>query len=112
MPAAAEICQSCFGWKEGRHLGLLFFVNTGGAVVGALACGLFLLPALGQIQTMLLAAFMNVCSAVLILSVKQNVPVTKGSHEQAEPDSSTPSASSMLELAGFALGLLSLAYEM
>ena len=34
VPLASEVCQRRLAWKEPRVLGLLFFVNTFGAMVG------------------------------------------------------------------------------
>ena len=113
MPGAAEVCQRCFGWTESRHLGLLFFINTGGAVLGALTCGMLLLPVLGQVHTLLLAASLNLLAAILFVTIPQGATQAAPADGVAE---GAPSRSgwtvSPLELAGFSLGLLSLAYEM
>jgi spermidine synthase len=51
----------------GARLSRLYWVNTTGAVAGALAAGFFLLPAIGLRFTVLLAASLNVIAGVLAL---------------------------------------------
>jgi spermidine synthase len=51
---------SAFQTEAGRRVSLLYAFNTGGAVVGALAAGFFLIPALGIRASFLLAACVNV----------------------------------------------------
>jgi spermidine synthase len=51
--------------RVGRDLGGLYAINTAGAVLGAGGAGFVLLPTLGQPQTLLLAASLNVCVGVL-----------------------------------------------
>ncbi len=51
----------------GSRLSRLYWVNTAGAVAGALAAGFVLLPAVGFRRTLLLAVFLNIVAGVLAL---------------------------------------------
>jgi spermidine synthase len=53
----------------GRRIGDLYAVNTVGAIVGSLAAGFVLVPALGRQGTMLAAALVNVAGAALLYGV-------------------------------------------
>ncbi|HYV86338.1 MAG TPA: fused MFS/spermidine synthase, partial [Patescibacteria group bacterium] len=60
LPVVARFAA---GRDAPRRVGVLFAVNTCGAVVGCAAAGLFLLPALGLIKTQWLAVLMNLTAA-------------------------------------------------
>ncbi|AUX39957.1 uncharacterized protein SOCE26_013520 [Sorangium cellulosum] len=67
LPLAAE---GCLGARDriGAGAGRLYAANTAGAVLGAAAAGLFLLPALGVSRTNLVAAAASVAVALLALA--------------------------------------------
>jgi len=113
VPAAAEVAQRQLGCKQSTLINILFFVNTLGAVVGALASGFVLLPYLGQVAALFVGAGGNLVAGLLLLVLcgrhywKSQPPV-------AQPDALggfgrwlTPENN-----AGFLLGFLALAYEM
>lgn len=52
----------------GSRLGRLYWVNTAGAVTGALAAGFLLLPGVGLRRTLLLAVMLNIVAGVLALN--------------------------------------------
>ncbi len=58
FPAVAEIIVDRVDWM-GRRLGRAYAVNTIGAVIGTVAAGTILIPALGLQATILLAVFLN-----------------------------------------------------
>jgi spermidine synthase len=60
LPVVARFAA---GKDAARRVGVLFAVNTCGAVVGCAAAGLFLLPLLGLIRTQWLAVLMNLTAA-------------------------------------------------
>ena len=60
LPVVARFAA---GKDAARRVGVLFAVNTCGAVVGCAAAGLLLLPVLGLIRTQWLAVLMNLTAA-------------------------------------------------
>jgi spermidine synthase len=72
----------------GTRLSRLYWVNTTGAVVGALAAGFLLLPAIGLRATVLLAAALNVFAGLMALSVSRSF----ATEPVAEPKDKAPVA--------------------
>jgi spermidine synthase len=66
LPVVARFAA---GRDAPRRVGILFAVNTCGAVVGCAAAGLFLLPALGLIKTQWLAVLLNFTAAAGALAI-------------------------------------------
>ncbi|HEY7635332.1 MAG TPA: fused MFS/spermidine synthase [Gemmatimonadales bacterium] len=52
----------------GRSVGLLYFVNTAGSALAALAGGLVILGSLGETRSVLLAAAVNLACALIVLA--------------------------------------------
>lgn len=66
----------------GRQVGLLYGLNTAGAVTGALLCGFLFLRVLGMQLTTLVAAAINLAVATVAWLLGKN---DQGREEQAEP---------------------------
>jgi spermidine synthase len=60
--------------RLGRGLGLLYAVNTFGAVLGVFLAGFVLIPSLGLLYCTLLAAALNLAIAMLILLIDRGQP--------------------------------------
>jgi spermidine synthase len=118
MPLAAEVCQRRFGLGNSRLLGLLFFINTFGAVAGtALASG-YLISHLGQTASLWVAAGLNLAAAtllgVLVLAIGRNSLWHQTAVEQPE-HISTPRRlrrPALEDILALGLGFCSLGYEM
>ena len=114
VPFATEGCQRQLRIGENRFLSVLFFLNTLGAVVGAYVSGYYILPIIGQQSGLLVAIGLNAAAGALAL-----IPALKNSAEPP-PVLETPAVSTEDAPAkyrpelfvGFALGFISLAYEM
>lgn len=108
MPLASEASQRQLGARSGALVPLLFFVNTVGAAVGAYGASAWLLPAIGQRASLLVAVGCNgVASGLVGLG-------TLGL-AGAAPSTPSPRAVGRLtreEWLGGALGFLALGYEM
>ena len=69
-----------------RGVGLLYALNTGGAVVGTFAAGFWLLPTLGMSRTLWLAAAGNlVVGTIAIVAFRRRIPPRPPSVETPEP---------------------------
>lgn len=119
VPFATEGCQRQLGVRENRFLGVLFLLNTRGAVAGALISGFLLLPLLGQRLGLLVAVGLNAAAGVLVLLIirKRQVETTSVVKSEAAKSAADVTTSSPFRLrpelvAGFLLGFVSLAYEM
>ena len=103
----------------GTRAGLLYASNTAGAIAGALAAGLYLIPQIGLSRSFLLAAIVNgvVGTSALILSrarERADVPVGVATIDPAAPGDATllPLSVRYVVLAVFAVsGFASLALE-
>lgn len=109
MPVASEGCQRQLGYHQNRLLTILFFLNTIGAVLGATVSGFVLLPLYGQRAGLLLAALCNLAAGLLVAVLARSSNQADASRPRAE----TPASSwvSLENRLGFALGFLSLGYE-
>ncbi len=123
MPLAAEAAESRLRCRSSTLLSLLFFVNTLGAVGGALASGFLLLPLLGQRAALGFAAALNVLAAVLLVALASRVRKRLGSRGPDAESTPRPAAQrgssqpgdrwlTPVNIAGFLLGFLALAWEM
>ncbi|MDD2715807.1 MAG: hypothetical protein PHW04_07945 [Candidatus Wallbacteria bacterium] len=108
LPIAAEVFQRQFGFTDRRKLDFLIFFNTAGATLGCLLCGIYFLPYLGQLRSLILAAVCNLSAAVIFALLKSNRP---SCCESPLPARST-SGLKKEEILGFLLGFLALSYEM
>jgi spermidine synthase len=100
------------GENTGSSIGVLYAVNTAGAMVGTLATGYYLIPAIGIQRAFLAAATTNVLVGVLAWWMgRQEAPVavseSKAEHASAEPASPLfPALYWVVAISGFAsLGL-------
>ncbi len=129
VPVASEGCQQQLGMRDNRFLSLLFFLNTLGALAGAILSGFVILPLLGQQTGLLIAVSMNALASLLagLLSWLVSGRIeTSTKSEPAIADQHGSDAGTDRRLVGslegqslkpalvlgFTLGLLSLAYEM
>ncbi len=97
--------------SPGSSISLLYAVNTTGAMAGAIAAGLVLIPAIGIQMTFVVAAGINVIAGVLALWMQQRAaaetvtaPVRSSPPERAD-------RSAMLHLAVVASGFAGLGLE-
>lgn len=96
----------------GRRLSRLYWVNTTGAVVGALAAGFLLLPAVGLRATVLGAAALNVIAGLMALSVSRSTERQPVAGVQDKGPGTVPAAIPRFLVFGFALvGATAMAYE-
>ncbi|MFT4977887.1 MAG: spermidine synthase [Myxococcota bacterium] len=107
VPLASEAAQRQLGATDRRLVPLLFFINTGGAAIGAALASLWWLPWHGQSAALAGAVALNVAAAALLLILGRAPsapprPVTRGSSGPLRRE----------EVLGFFLGFLSLGYEM
>lgn len=59
--------------RAGRKIGLLYFVNTLGAVAGAIAAGFFLIERVGLKETTFIAGFLNFFIAVTVILISRKL---------------------------------------
>lgn len=107
IPLASEAAQRQLGATDRRLVPLLFFINTGGAALGAALASLWWLPWHGQSVALAGAIGLN-ASAAALLAVLGRAPA-------AAPRPAARGVAGPLrreELLGFGLGFLSLGYEM
>ena len=110
VPLAGEACQRQLDIDSDALVPALFFVNTAGAAVGAWAAHAMLLPVLGQRQSLFVAVACNVAAGLgfWLLSIgRRREVVDMGVRERARVEGIRSE-----ELLGFALGILSLSFEM
>jgi spermidine synthase len=113
MGATLPLLASALG-RQGQTLGgkvaWLYFANTGGAALGALLTGYFIIPAVGAQSTTLLAALGNLLVALAALQQAKAAEAASGGVATADTDLTTASASAALALprGAVALALLSL----
>lgn len=76
MGATLPVLVRCFSEDQrGESAGLLYGINTAGAVLGTLGCGYFLLPTLGIQNTIFTTAGINASIALLALLVSTRIPI-------------------------------------
>ena len=100
----------------GRRVGLLYALNTFGAVVGTALAGYVLLPALGMRSTLVLAAAVNLVVGALIVLADRRLVLPAPSAAPAEappaPTSGPAGSAATLVAAGLAVaGAASMIYE-
>jgi spermidine synthase len=77
----------------GRRIGLLYAMNTAGAVAGALLTAFLLLPELGLMRTVWVAAALNAVVFLLAVALAQRMPYEKppqGYSDDATPQPAAP----------------------
>ena len=116
LPLAAEAAQRQLSLARREIVAHFFFINTVGAVLGTLGCGLLLLPLLGQKATLATAAFGNLCSGLIVYWLLRPLPVIASAPADALPKELPEGAAARRRIPNelvlaFALGALSLSYE-
>ena len=115
IPLASEGCQKQLHYEEKRLLSVLFFLNTLGAVLGALLSGFVIMPVIGQQAGLIIAILLNSFAGFLaIFLAKHRASVTVASREKSK-NPQTPQLIRHLHpdlVLGFVLGFASLGFEM
>lgn len=96
--------------RAGRGAGLLYAINTLGAVLGCVAAGFVLLPAVGLLRTSALAAAVNLAVGLLAMRLGGHLPAPAAVRAQAP----APAAPATVGVACVALaisGFTALGYE-
>ena len=109
IPVASEAAQRQLGGRDSALVPVLFFVNTAGAALGAIAASLWWLPWWGQRRALLGAIVLNAVAALLI-GVLGRARQVEPAVSAAKVDVARPVR--VEELLGAALGFVSLGYEM
>lgn len=123
MPVASEIAKRQLKFENAIVLDNMFFINTIGSCLGAVATGFRLLPYYGQTLCLIIAASMNVISALLCYSINSKIIDTTdttdiNNNKSGETDSVCLSNNRFWknikdeEIATFFMGFVSLGYEM
>lgn len=103
------------GESPGSRVGVLYGVNTLGAVLGTASAGFLLLPLLGMTGTIHVAAALNFVLALSILLLARREPAGEGGREEGEtPAEKSGGTGRVLPLAlgaFFLCGALSMGYE-
>jgi spermidine synthase len=116
-PLASEVCQRRLGQTDARVLGLVFFINTFGAMAGCVLGSTTLVPAVGLQTAMFIAAGVNLFAALVLLGLRAALPsidVATEANAAADPgaDETRPIwKGSTEEVTALGLGLCALAYE-
>jgi len=95
----------------GSRLGRLYWVNTAGAVSGALAAGFLLLPEIGLRRTIFFAVILNVLAALLALGAARAETQVEVDREDAEPTTGTAKVPRFLLIAFALVGATAMVYE-
>ncbi len=116
-PLASEVCQRRLGQTDARVLGLVFFINTFGAMAGCVLGSTTLVPTLGLQQAMFGAAGINLFAALLLLGLRGALSASAETPLVEEEDSPKIATrpiwhGSTEEVTALGLGLCALAYEM
>ncbi|MFK7817788.1 MAG: hypothetical protein AB8G99_03635, partial [Planctomycetaceae bacterium] len=112
MPLAAESLQRSLRLKDSRLLGLLFFVNTAGSVLGTIVSGGWMMSHLGLSVSLFSAVGLNLLAGVVLYAASSGMNREVGAkvvEPNAAPQSWRPRRDDVL---GFGLGFCSLAFEM
>jgi len=117
MPLAAETCQRNLGLSNARLIGLLFFVNTVGSVVGTVVSSGYMISHLGLSISLLIAAGLNLVAGLLLLALTLAIGEASVSQLPLDaPDAAVRKRSwrqpGLAEILAFGLGFCSLGYEM
>ena len=117
IPLSSEACQRQFNCERTSLVNVLLFVNTGGAVIGALTSGFYLLPRYGQTTTIAVAAAMNAAAGLVLLWRSSTVAAIAEPLPLAGPASRGITRIAALkptpeDVVGFFMGMFSLGYEM
>ncbi|MFQ5521665.1 MAG: fused MFS/spermidine synthase, partial [Candidatus Methylomirabilia bacterium] len=111
MGATLPILSRFFVREEatlGRRVGLLYALNTLGAVLGAALAGYFLLPSFGMRGTLYLAATLNIGLAALVIVYDRHLRRLREQgfwNEEAIPPQSMPERAGSRRALGGVIGL-------
>ena len=112
MPLAAEALQRSLRLKDSRLLGLLFFVNTAGSVLGTIVSGGWMMSHLGLSSSLFTAVGLNVLAGIVLFVA------SRGVSGEATPETVNATSAKRSwrprsdDVLGFGLGFCSLAFEM
>jgi spermidine synthase len=115
VPLASEGCQKQLNYEEKRLLSVLFFLNTLGAVLGALLSGFVIMPIIGQQAGLVIAILLNSLAGVLAMSLARHRATRTAPSEAPPSELQGPRPAGRLHpdlVLGFALGFASLGFEM
>jgi len=115
VPLASEGCQKQLNYEEKRLLSVLFFLNTLGAVLGALLSGFVIMPIIGQKAGLVIAVLLNSLAGVLAMSLARHRATRTAPSEDLSTELQGPRPTGRLHpdlVLGFALGFASLGFEM
>jgi spermidine synthase len=114
-PMASEVCQRRLGQTDARVLGLIFFVNTLGAMVGCILGSTTFVPVFGLTQAMMAAAACNLAAGLVLLALRIGLPPSPA----AAPETAKSQADkrpiwhgTTEEMVAMGLGGTALAYEL
>jgi spermidine synthase len=115
VPLAAEGCQRQLNYEEKSLLSVLFFLNTLGAVLGALLSGFVIMPVIGQQAGLLIAILLNILAGTLaMLLARHRDSGVESSQNEPEKTQGTQLTNYLHPdlVLGFILGFASLGFEM
>ena len=115
VPLASEGCQRQLNYEEKRLLSILFFLNTLGAVFGALLSGFIIMPVIGQKAGLVIAILLNILAGTLaLLLVKYRVSGVKSIQNEVKKEQKSRLVNLFHPdlVLGFILGFASLGFEM
>jgi spermidine synthase len=115
LPLASEGCQTQLNYEEKRLLSVLFFLNTLGAVLGAIVSGFVIMPIIGQQAGLMIAIMLNSLAGLLAMSLAGHKTTRTKQSEETAGDLQTLKTTRRLHpdlVLGFALGFASLGFEM
>jgi spermidine synthase len=116
-PMASEVCQRRLGQTDARVLGLIFFINTLGAMVGCVLGSTTFVPIFGLTQAMIAAALCNLGAGALLVLLRMGLPPSQTASETEAPaEEPAPSRpfwkGSTEEIVALGLGACALSYEL
>ena len=114
VPVAAEVCQRGLRLRESRSVGLIFFSNTLGSVLGALSASGYWIPNFGLSTTRVLFAAVSLGAGLMLVGLRVLLRDPPLSPSDTLPRSNVMSNAtpSFHRVLAFGLGFCSLGYEM
>lgn len=95
----------------GSRLGRLYWVNTAGAVTGALAAGFLLLPGIGLRRTLFFAVILNVLAGFLALNIARTKTQSAADRADSEPADGSARIPRFLLITFAVVGATAMVYE-
>ncbi len=128
MPLASEVLQRRLGLRDARVIGLLFFINTVGSVVGCVVGSAWLMPRVGIAKSLIIAVGLNLFAGLALWVLRFLLPpptpisvaasdVSPSGTAERTPAVKTSSNESntrlpLAHVLALGLGFCSLAYQM